>query len=43
LLGEVLDEAIKDTDITVKEAEEIAVGILRENALNLYGQRLKLE
>jgi predicted TIM-barrel fold metal-dependent hydrolase len=43
LLGEVLDAAIKDTDITVKEAEEIAVGILRENALNLYGQRLKLE
>lgn len=41
LLGEVLDEAIKDTDITVKEAEEIALGILRENALNLYGQRLK--
>lgn len=41
LLGEVLDEAIKDTDINVKEAEEIALGILRENALNLYGQRLK--
>ncbi|MBE9054587.1 amidohydrolase family protein [Sphaerospermopsis sp. LEGE 08334] len=43
LLGEVLDEAIKDTDITVKEAEEIALAILRENALNLYGQRLKGE
>lgn len=41
LLGEVLDQAIKDTDITVKEAEEIALGILRENALSLYGQRLK--
>lgn len=43
LLGEVLDEAIKDTDITVKEAEEIALAILRENALSLYGQRLKGE
>ncbi|GCL39520.1 MULTISPECIES: amidohydrolase family protein [Sphaerospermopsis] len=41
LLGEVLDQAIKDTDITVKEAEEIGLGILRENALSLYGQRLK--
>ena len=43
LLGEVLDQAIKDTDITVKEAEEIALGILRENALSLYGKRLKGE
>lgn len=43
LLGEVLDQAIKDTDITVQEAEEIALGILRENALSLYGQRLKEE
>lgn len=43
LLGEVLDQAIKDTDITVKEAEEIALGILRENALSLYGLRLKGE
>ncbi|MBD2135406.1 amidohydrolase family protein [Sphaerospermopsis sp. FACHB-1094] len=43
LLGEVLDQAIKDTDITVKEAEEIGLGILRENALSLYGQRLKGE
>lgn len=41
LLGEVLDQAIEDTDITVKEAEEIGLGILRENALSLYGQRLK--
>jgi predicted TIM-barrel fold metal-dependent hydrolase len=43
LLGEVLDQAIKDTDINAKEAEEIALGILRENALSLYGQRLKVE
>ncbi len=37
LLGEVLEQAIKDTDITAKEAEAIALTILRENAIKLYG------
>ncbi|MEH1958855.1 MAG: amidohydrolase family protein [Nostoc sp.] len=36
LLGEVLEQAIADSDITVTEAEAIAVAILRENALVLY-------
>jgi predicted TIM-barrel fold metal-dependent hydrolase len=36
LLGEVLEEAIQDTDITASEAEAIATAILRENALALY-------
>ncbi|MEH1999369.1 MAG: amidohydrolase family protein [Nostoc sp.] len=36
LLGEVLEQAIADSDITVAEAEAIAVAILRENALVLY-------
>ncbi|MEA5621978.1 amidohydrolase family protein [Nostoc sp. UHCC 0251] len=36
LLGEVLEQAIADSDITVAQAEAIAVAILRENALLLY-------
>ncbi|QIR41647.1 amidohydrolase family protein [Tolypothrix sp. PCC 7910] len=36
LLQEVLTQAIQDTDITVKEAEAIALAILRENSLSLY-------
>ncbi|BAY11241.1 amidohydrolase family protein [Calothrix sp. NIES-2098] len=36
LLAEVLDQAIEDTDLTVKEAEAIATAILRENAISLY-------
>lgn len=36
LLGEVLWQAVRDSDITVTEAEAIAVAILRENALLLY-------
>ncbi|MBK1986770.1 amidohydrolase family protein [Sphaerospermopsis aphanizomenoides BCCUSP55] len=35
LLGEVLEEAIKDTDINAREAEEIALAIFRGNALKL--------
>lgn len=36
LLQEVLTQAIQDTDITLKEAEAIALAILRENSLSLY-------
>ncbi len=36
VLGEVLDESVKDGDLTVKETEEIAVDILRRNACNIY-------
>jgi uncharacterized protein len=36
LLGEVLSQAVIDSDITVPEAEIIAAAILRENALSLY-------
>ncbi len=36
LLKEVLEQAVIDSDITVAEAEAIAMGILRENALSLY-------
>ncbi|MDZ7961155.1 MAG: amidohydrolase family protein [Aulosira sp. DedQUE10] len=36
LLAEVLDQAIQDGDISVNEAEAIAIAILRENALSLY-------
>ncbi|NET72883.1 MAG: amidohydrolase family protein, partial [Sphaerospermopsis sp. SIO1G2] len=39
LLGEVLETAIEDTDINSREAENIALRILRENALNLYRQK----
>ena len=36
ILGEVLDESVKDGDLTVNEVEEIAVDILRRNACNIY-------
>jgi uncharacterized protein len=36
LLGEVLEQAIRDSDITANEAEAIATAVLRENALSLY-------
>ncbi|RUS98451.1 hypothetical protein DSM106972_080800 [Dulcicalothrix desertica PCC 7102] len=36
LLGEVLSQAVIDSDITVPEAEIIATAILRDNALSLY-------
>lgn len=36
LLGEVLSQAVIDSDITVPEASAIAAAILRENALSLY-------
>lgn len=36
VLGRVLDDLVKDGDLTVKEADEIAVAILRENAEGLY-------
>ncbi|MGD1698491.1 amidohydrolase family protein [Dapis sp. BLCC M229] len=36
VLGEVLDESVKDGDLTVNEAEEIAVDILHRNACNIY-------
>lgn len=36
VLGQVLDEAIKDGDLTVQEAESVATAILRENAHILY-------
>ncbi|MDM9384146.1 amidohydrolase family protein [Chlorogloeopsis sp. ULAP01] len=36
VLAEVLEEAIRDSDLTANEADEIAVAILRENALALY-------
>ncbi|MBW4646204.1 MAG: amidohydrolase family protein [Goleter apudmare HA4340-LM2] len=38
LLGEALEQAIEDADITVSEAVAIAVAILRENALALYAK-----
>lgn len=40
LLGEVLEQAVIDSDITVSEAEIIAAAILRENALSLYQSNL---
>ncbi|MDJ0556408.1 MAG: amidohydrolase family protein [Microcoleaceae cyanobacterium MO_207.B10] len=36
VLGKVLNESVRDGDLTVKEAEEIAVAILRGNASQLY-------
>ncbi|MBD2441351.1 amidohydrolase family protein [Nostoc sp. FACHB-110] len=36
ILAEVLEQAIRDSDITVAEAESISVEILRSNALVLY-------
>jgi 20S proteasome alpha/beta subunit len=35
-LAEVLEKAIGDADLTVKEAEALAINILRENACLLY-------
>jgi hypothetical protein len=36
VLAQVLDEAIKDSDLTAKEAESVATAILSENARTLY-------
>jgi predicted TIM-barrel fold metal-dependent hydrolase len=36
ILGWVLDEAVKDSDLTVKEAESVARSILCENARTLH-------
>ncbi|MDJ0617618.1 MAG: amidohydrolase family protein [Calothrix sp. MO_192.B10] len=36
VLGQVLDDYVKDGDLTAKEAAEMAVAILRENARQLY-------
>ncbi|MBF2007463.1 MAG: amidohydrolase family protein [Chlorogloeopsis fritschii C42_A2020_084] len=36
ILAEVLEEAIRDCDLTANEADDIAVAILRKNALALY-------
>ncbi|MEO1377312.1 MAG: amidohydrolase family protein [Cyanobacteria bacterium J06635_10] len=36
ILGQVLDESIKDGDLTTKEAKEIAIAILGGNATQLY-------
>ncbi|MFN6438778.1 MAG: amidohydrolase family protein [Nostoc sp. DedSLP01] len=40
ILGEVLQQAIDDLDITASEAEAIAVAILRQNALVLYNNAI---
>ncbi len=36
IVAEVLEEAIADSELTAKEAETIAIAILRQNALDLY-------
>ncbi|MCX7594079.1 MAG: amidohydrolase family protein [Fischerella sp.] len=36
ILAQVLEEAIRDSDLTVSEVDGIAAAILRENALSLY-------
>jgi hypothetical protein len=36
VLGQVLDEAVKDSDLTAKEAESVATAILFENACALH-------
>jgi uncharacterized protein len=36
-LGYVLDEAVRDGDLVAREAEDVALAILRENAGALYG------
>ncbi len=36
ILAEVLEEAIRDLDLTASEADNIAVAVLRENAISLY-------
>jgi predicted TIM-barrel fold metal-dependent hydrolase len=38
VLGQVLDDAVKDSDLTAKEVESVATAILRENARALYTQ-----
>jgi hypothetical protein len=38
VLGQVLDGAIQDSDLTAKEAESVATAILCENAQTLYGK-----
>lgn len=35
-LGEVLEQAIRDSDLTAQEADAIATAILRDNARSLY-------
>lgn len=37
VLGEILDQAVRDTDLTTAEADEVAEAVLRGNARNLYG------
>ncbi len=36
ILGDVLEQALQDADVTAREAEAIAVAVLRENARALY-------
>jgi uncharacterized protein len=38
ILGEVLDRAIADSDLTTAEAEDIALAILHDNACGLYSK-----
>ena len=37
VLGQVLEDSVKDGDLTVKEAEEMAVAVLRGNSDRVYG------
>lgn len=37
VLGQVLDESVRDGDLTVKEADELAVAVLRGNSDRVYG------
>ncbi len=39
MLGQVLDGAIEDSDLTAKEAELVATAILCENAQELYSHK----
>lgn len=36
VLGDVLERAVKDADLTIREAENVAAKVLRENAIALY-------
>ena len=36
ILAYVLEESVKDGDLTINEAEEIAVDVLRKNATDIY-------
>ncbi len=36
IVTEILEEAIADGELTATEAEDIAIAILRQNALDLY-------